>query len=220
MELLKNIPIHYTGKLYDVRLINFSVDKEEVLEQVPKPLKVLDYNGRALISMVNVQLREMRMDIMPVKFQYRHLAFRLLLDDSEYDGRQHGIFFYKSFTDSPLIVWGGKMMTDFNLSLAKITEAGNCLELKQGDKFLHYGFSHRPPAEQNEALKKVVGAVDRAYTAKDGMVKMLRISREEWPIEWVNCYHFQTNFFETARFEGAFKIAKPIDYVWNQAVRV
>lgn len=220
MEALKNIPIKYSGQLHDIKLINFSVEKEEVLSAVPQPLKVLDYKGRALISMVNVQLKDMRMDILPVKFHYRHIAFRLLLDDSQYDGKQHGIYFYQSFTDSPLMVWGGKMMTDFNLSLAKIVEAGNCLELKQGDRFLHYGISHKPPAEFNDTLKKKVGAVDRAYSVNNGVVKMLRISREEWPLEWVNCYHFQTNFFETARLEGAFRIVKPIDYVWNQAVRV
>ncbi len=64
-------------------------------------------------------------------------------------------------------------------------------------------------------LKDRVAIVDRAYSANKGVVKMLQISRDEWPLEWVDCYHFQTNFFETARLEGAFRVPKVIDYVWN-----
>lgn len=215
MELLKNIPVNYSGKLHEVRLINFSIKKEEVLDKVPLPLKVWDYNGRALISLVNVQLRDMKMSIAPVRFDYRHVAFRLLLDDSQYNSKPTGIYFLKSFTNSPLMVVGGKLMTDFNLGLASIQDEGNSFELKQGEHFLHYAFSHKPPANFDNDLKERVAAVDRAYSVNNGKVKMLQISRDEWPLEWVDCYHFQTNFFETAKLEGAFRVPKVIDYVWN-----
>lgn len=215
MELLKNIPVNYTGQLHEVRLINFSIEKEEILDKVPQPLKVWDYKGRALISLVNVQLKDMKMSIAPVKFDYRHVAFRLLLDDSQYNVKPTGIYFLRSFTDSPLMVVGGKLMTDFNLSLASIHDEGNSFELKQDGHFLHYAFSHRPPAQFNNELRERVAVVDRAYLANKGVVKMLQISREEWPLEWVDCYHFQTNFFETAQLEGAFRVPRVIDYVWN-----
>ncbi len=142
MELLKNIPVNYSGELHEVKLINFSIEKEEVLDKVPQPLKVWDYNGRALISLVNVQLRDMKMSIAPLKFDYRHVAFRLLLDDSKYNKKPTGIYFLKSFTNSPLIVVGGKLMTDFNLSFASIQNEGNSFELKQGNHFLHLATGH------------------------------------------------------------------------------
>ena len=37
-----------------------------------------------------------------VKFDYRHVAFRLLVDDSQiHNGVSKGIFFFRSFTDKP-----------------------------------------------------------------------------------------------------------------------
>jgi hypothetical protein len=43
---------------------------------------------------------------------------------------------------------------------------------------------------------------------------MVQIMREKWPIEWVKCTHFETDFFKTARLEGAFKVKEMIDYEW------
>ncbi len=59
MQLLKKLPIRYTGELHEVKLINFSVDKSEVESLVPWNLVVRDFGGRAMISMVDVDLRHM-----------------------------------------------------------------------------------------------------------------------------------------------------------------
>ena len=122
MSLLKRIPIHYKGELHDVRLINFSVEMEEVLDKIPPMIKIRNFGGRAMISMVDVKLKNMRPAGMPLlHFNYRHLAFRLLIDDSRNNhGVNKGIFFFRSFTDKPFIVFGGTLMTDYNLETAKI----------------------------------------------------------------------------------------------------
>jgi len=112
MQLLKKLPIRYTGELHAVKLINFSVEKSEVESLVPWNLVVRDFGGRAMISMVDVDLRHMHPTFLPEKmhFNYRHVGFRLLLEDSQRnsDERNKGIFFLKSFTDQPLVVKGGQ----------------------------------------------------------------------------------------------------------------
>lgn len=117
MSILKRIPIQYRGELHDVRLINFSVALEEVAGNVPPGIRIRDFGGRALISIVDVKLKNMRPVAFPFfRFQYRHMAFRLLVDDSEYNnGVAKGIYFYRSFTSNPLIVMGGGLFTDYNL---------------------------------------------------------------------------------------------------------
>ncbi|HLT75382.1 MAG TPA: DUF2071 domain-containing protein, partial [Ohtaekwangia sp.] len=140
MNLLKRIPIRYKGELHDVRLINFSVAMEEVVGKLPAGIRPRDFNGRALISMVDVKLKNMRPTALPFfRFQYRHTAFRLLVDDSEHNkGTAKGIFFYKSFTTNPWIVMGGRLLTDYNLGHARIKEHNGEVTLTQGKRRVRY----------------------------------------------------------------------------------
>ncbi|MCW3084947.1 MAG: hypothetical protein JWP12_2313 [Bacteroidetes bacterium] len=216
MSILKNIPIKYKGELHDVKLINFSVDMEEVKNSVPKGIRILDVEGRAMISMVDVQLKNMHPTFVPEQFcfNYRHIAFRLLVDDSEYSGEPKGIYFLRSFTNKPLIVQGGKWFTNYNLETAELESFENMLELKQEDNFLNYAFRDRSPVVKNESLKRTIGNIDRAYSLNGKQLQFVQILREKWPIEWIDCYHFQTNFFKTAQVECAFKVAETIHYQW------
>jgi hypothetical protein len=217
MNLLKKIPIRYIGELHDVKLVNFSVDKKEVESLVPWHLVVRDFGGRAMISMVNVALQHMHPSFVPesLHFNYRHIGFRLLLEDSfrNLDGQNRGLFFLKSFTDHPLIAKGGQWMTEYNLELAEMISTDDMLALKQGDRFLHYVLDEQPVKPMGN-LKTVVGALDRAYSVAGNRVKMVQVQREKWPIEEVNCAYFKTNFFQTARFEGAFRVRETIHYEW------
>lgn len=215
MSLLKRLPIHYKGELHDVRLINFSVEMDEVLNMVPANIKVRDFGGRAMISMVDVKLKNMRPVAFPfVRFNYRHVAFRLLVDDSKHNGGSHkGIFFFRSFTNKPLIVFGGKLMTDYNLEVANIDEKGNEVIISQGEKEVKYcldGLS----SEENSDLKNTIGALDHAYSVLGDTVRVTQIQREKWPIEFVNCNKFENTFFNTAKFEGAFRVRETIYYDW------
>jgi hypothetical protein len=216
MRLLKRLPIHYKGELHDVRLINFSISMEEVSGKIPADIKVRDFNGRAMISMVDVKLKNMRPAALPlVRFNYRHVAFRLLVDDSQYNkGEQKGIFFFRSFTDKPLIVFGGKLMTDYNLETASIKETGNEVIIAQGGNEVKYCLDDLNVAQSDE-LKNTIGALDRAYSIMgNSIIRVTQIQREKWPIQLVNCKGFENTFFNTAKFEGAFRVPETIYYDW------
>jgi hypothetical protein len=220
MNLLKKIPISYLGELHGVQLINFSVDREEVEPYVPWKIKIRDIEGRALISMVNVRIQNMHPTFVPqsLHFAYRHIGFRLLIDDTQWNGGLHkGIFFIRSFTNNSLIAQGGQLITDYHLEKAEIVCTDELLALKKDTQFLTYALDKQKPSPVNKDLQQTIAAIDRAYSYYDGQIRMTKIMREKWPIEWVNCYHFKTNFFKTARFEGAFQVNQPIHYQWQSS---
>ena len=216
MNLLKRIPIHYRGELHDVRLINFSVALDEVKDKVPSNINIRDFNGRALISMVDVKLENMHPLFVPslFHFNYRHVAFRLLVEDSIYnEGVNKGIFFYKSFTDKPLIVAGGKLLTDYHLEPAHIEENNNEVTISQGKQHVKYCVENTINSS-NEDLKKTIGALDRAYSVFGNTIRVTQIQREKWPIQSVKCSGFENTFFKTATLEGAFRVFETIYYEW------
>ena len=87
----------FIGELHNVRLINFSVSLEEIMPFVPNQLKILQDKGKAIISMVDVQLKNMKTKSLPFfKFGYRHIAFRVLLEDNATEPK--GVFFLQSFS--------------------------------------------------------------------------------------------------------------------------
>lgn len=217
MDMLKKLPLRYVGELHEVRLINFSVEKEEVLPFLPDGLQIRDFHGRALISMVNVKLRNMRPSFLPkaLHFDYQHIGFRLLVDDARYNGGEaKGIYFLRSFTNKTLMVQGGSWLTNYRLEKAKLTEAGDAFELRQGEKYLRYRLRDEQPAAGKEELYQLVGALDRAYSYIGDELVRVQIMRERWPIEWAHCEGFETNFFRTARQEGAFQVRDVIHYQW------
>lgn len=220
MNILKKIPISYLGELHQVKLINFSVEREEVEPYVPWKIKIRDIGGRAMISIVNVSLKNMHPTFLPesLHFDYRHIGFRLLIDDSQWnEGINKGIYFIRSFTDKAFIAQGGQLMTDYKLEKAEIICTDELLTLRKENQFLTYALDDQKSVVTNIDLYTTIGALDRAYSILDGQIRMTKIVREKWPIEWVNCYHFKTNFFETARFEGAFQVNETIYYQWEPA---
>lgn len=223
MDLLKRIPIHFKGELHDVRLINFTVAMDEVKEKVPANIKVRDFNGRAMISMVDVKLRNMRPVVLPfLRFNYRHVAFRLLVDDGQYNGgTSKGIFFFKSFTDKALIVTGGQLLTDYNLEKANIEERKNHVVISQDTGHVKYTLNGVSGGD-NVELRNTIGALDRAYSVLEDTVRVTQIQREKWPIQSVSCMGFENTFFKTAKFEGAFRVLETIYYDWlpPKAVRL
>ncbi len=217
MSFLKKVPLTYIGELHNIRLINFTVDIDEVLPHVPAPLKIRNFNGRALISMVNVELKKMHPSFFPeaLHFGYRHIGFRLALDDSELnDGVCKGIYFHRSFTDKASIALGGNLLTYYRLETAEIRNLDRMLELRQGEKFFNYALDLNSVADHGAAQCGIIGNLDRAYAVWDGEVKMVRILREKWPIRPVGCYLLETNFFRSAKFESAYVVDEVIHYKW------
>jgi hypothetical protein len=169
-----------------------------------------------MISMVDVKLKHMHPTFIPsfFHFNYRHVAFRLLIDDNTYnEGVSKGIFFYKSFTDRPIIVAGGKLLTDYHLGLANIEEKNNEVIISQGKHHVRYCVDDKI-CNANAELREAVGALDRAYSVLGNTVRVTTIQRERWPIKPVKCSRFENTFFETAKLEGAFRVFEVIYYDW------
>lgn len=210
--------MRFKGELHEVKLINFSVDINEVLPLVPKSLKVLEDKGRAIISMVDVQLKKMKPALFPVvRFDYRHVAFRLLLDDRNMnaDGKPKGIFFLKSFSNRPFLNFFGNLLSKYNLTNAKVEEYFDAVSLKQEDNYVDYALDPYAAITENATLFQKIHRIDRAYATEQNNIFVTKIARKHWPIEPIKCYHFATNFFKTAKFLGAFRVKDVIDYTWN-----
>ncbi len=211
----------FSGELHEVKLINFSIDKEELKGRLPKRLKVFDYEGRALISMVDVHLKKMMMHRFLPSFAYRHVAFRLLIDDGEFSkAGPKGIYFLQSFSSNALMVLGGNWVANYNLTLAKMAQNQNEFVLHQKEKYLNYTLDPFLPAEESEILFAAVRRIDRAYSFAKDAVSVTQITRKEWPIETVMVKDFSTNFFASAKLEGAFSVKKTIPYIWEQSVKI
>ncbi|WMJ74684.1 DUF2071 domain-containing protein [Cytophagaceae bacterium ABcell3] len=223
MDTFKTLPIKYSGELHDVRLVNFSVRKTELGEHINYPLDPVEWeNDRVLFSMVDVRLRQMKPSFLPevFNFAYRHIAFRLLVKDAPVNGGENqGVFFYRSFTDKALVKLGGNFFTSYKLEKAEFTDKNGDTEIRQGSKFLKYrlGEALEEPNEALVNLQRKIGALDRAYSLVDNELMVTQIQREKWPLLPVLLIDFQTNFFKTARFEGAYRVPETIYYQWLPA---
>lgn len=213
----------FKGELHKVKLINFSVDIEEVIHQVPQGLKIFQENGKAIISMVDVQLKHMKTKWFPfVNFGYRHVAFRLLLDDREYS-QQHepqGIYFLKSFSENAPLNWMGNLIGNYQLTFAKLKEYFGAFNLQQKKNYVEYALDPYSVIDTEEGLQRKIKRIDRAYASKNGSVFVTKIAREHWPIQPIKCYHFATNFFKSAKLLGAFEVKNVIHYTWNDATKI
>jgi len=173
--------MEFKGELHEVKLINFSVDVGEVKHLVPTKLKIFEENGKAIISMVDLQLKQMRAVWLPfVKFGYRHVAFRLLLSDEtlSHENEPKGIFFIKAFSQHRLLNWGG----NYNLLFAKISEGFNVFNLIKEKQFIEYALDEKSAVQQEDDLYRKIKRIDRAYAQENNEVVVTQIAREEWPI--------------------------------------
>ncbi len=217
MYTLKTLPISYEGDLHNVKLINFTVDPDEIRSQVPEQLPLRLFDGKAMISMVNVELKNMKPTFMPsfAHFNYRHVGFRLLIDDRQFTGAESkGIFFLRSFTDRSGIAVAGKHLTNYRLEKGNIACTGLDFLMEKGDKYLRYRLKDQGDERQPNGLKDRIRKLDRAFAVDHTGVWMTRVLRISWPIEAVKCAEFETNFFESANYVGAFRIRDVIRYNW------
>lgn len=222
MNPATRLPFAIRGELHDIHLINFSVDPLELLHRfgpLPKPLKPRLHEGRALISMVDVQLRKMRAATwwLPFRFSYQHVAFRLLVEDESFTDTpdRNGIFFLKSFTNRPMITAGGNRLTNFNFQTAHIDNFTSGMRLSTDENFIAYDIDG-PLSETTHPTRitEVISRIDRAYAVEEAAIWETRILRDRWPLRPMHCNHFSTNFFNSARLEAVHKVPEPIPYTW------
>ena len=228
LDALKTLPLSYVGQLHDVELVQFSLDPEEVAPHLPSRLALRTVGGRAMVSLVNVRLRGMRPSFAPplLTFSYRHVAFRLLVDDRELDPARaaHGIFFLRSFTDRAILARAGNLLTHYRLHPAEVQSGETGLTVREKGKYLSYGKGEaRSPGifgSWDEA-RAVLQSLDRAYAVDPReRIWRTRILRPDWPLEPLPVASFATDFFATARLECAFRVPEVIPYRWLAPARV
>jgi uncharacterized protein YqjF (DUF2071 family) len=232
MSSWRTLPITYHGELHDVELVQWSLDPEEAARELPAPLTPRLIAGRALVSLIHVRLRRMRPAFLPglFAFSYRHVAFRLLVDDSALDREApgRGVFFVRSFTDRPLLAHAGNLLTHYRLTPAELEVDPRGLAVREGGRRLSYRKAVIGAEAPSPGLfggwaeaRAVVGAIDRSYAVDpEGGVWQTRIERPDWPLEPLPLAGFATDFFESARLECAFRVASVIPYHWLAPVRV
>jgi Uncharacterized conserved protein (COG2071) len=226
MSNFRNLRLQFSGELHEIHLVNFSIDAAELRDLIPAPIKPRIVQGRAMVSMVDVRLRNMhaKSALLPFNFHYQHIGLRVLVEDARWNAENtnKGIYFLRSFTDSPMMVFGGNLLTNYHLENAELANFPAGLELKCGDQFLKYHLAgpNLTPDHKMQELQQTIGAIDRAWAVENHELQKTQIVREKWPLMPMNCIRFSTNIFETARLEGAFKVPETIYYTWLPAETV
>jgi hypothetical protein len=222
------LPLSFRGTLFDIKLVQFSLDVEEARRFLPQGFEPLILRGRAIVSLANVQLERMRLTWMPraLGFNYRHVAFRFLIDETRFGGISAGpgIFFVRSFTDRPLLARAADWLTYYRVARARIESTPDGMMLEQGGQRVSYRLAseasephlHGPSIETWSEAAGIVQPLDHAYgVTPPGRTVITRVLRPGWPIRPMEVVEFSTTFFETARLECGFRIDQPVPYVWQ-----
>jgi len=218
------LPLSFRGQLFDIKLVQFSLDVEEARRFLPKGFEPLTLRGRAIVSLANVQLQRMRLTWMPraLGFNYRHVAFRFLIEGGVSEAP--GIFFVRSFTDRPLLARAADWLTYYRVVPARIENTPDGMTLRQGGRCVSYRLAsgasephlHGPSIETWSEATGIVQPLDHAYgVTPRGRVIITRVLRPGWPIRPMEVVEFSTTFFETAKLECGFRIDQPVPYVWQ-----
>lgn len=222
MRLLKNLSIGYKAFLKDIRLINFSVEEDELRPSLPL-LPLVRMNNRPIISLLDVKLHRLKPSFLVtgLHFNYRHIAFRVLIKDDGLhgDGINRGIYYLHSFTDNPFIVRCGKIFTNFNFRHGYIREHQHSFSLYHGGKWISYELDFNGSGDRPGGLMQNLMQIDRAYSLNEQGMKYTRVRRNDLPLRPVSCTRFDTNFFSSARLIDAYYVNQTLDYEWLPAER-
>ena len=205
MSWLKTLPIAYRGLLQDVRIVNFSVPMPEVTHLIPEGLKAADFDGRAMISLADLQIRQMRPKALPnwLSITYRHVALRLLVEPIGDETANQAIYFLKSFCASPSVICGAAIFTDYQLQKARI-KGDKRVNIKTGKSYLSYELGGDRVADKEDRNR--TARLNTAYAAHDSAIWQTGIKPNDWPLEAVGCREFSTNMFKNARLEAAYRV--------------
>ena len=211
--------MNFNAELNDIKLINFSVSLDEVLPFVPSSLKVLQENGRAIISMVDVNLNNIHLKFLPIiKYGFRYVTFRLLLDDSGFQkngGNPRGVYFLKSFSNKPILNLFSNLFANYKLTNATFESSFDAYSLKQNRMYIDYALNPYSSCRYKDDIYQKINRIDRAYDINKNRVYVSELMKNNWQIEPIKCYHFATIFFKSAHFLGAFKVKDFINHTWN-----
>ena len=205
---LRSIPNELNGRLNKVEIIAFSVPETELMNKIPNEIVPLLINGRVLLYIVSVRLDRMTEKGLPIPFTYHHVAVRMCVKDKEhnYSQKNKGLYFYKSFSNKPIMTFGENLFTKDDFEIAEINAAGPVFELNSKDTYIKFALDKQPPEHISPEIYDQIQQLDRAYYVESQKLYVAKITRETWPMQWADCYAFETNLFIDVKLEGAFYI--------------
>lgn len=212
MSFLKRLPFAYKAIIDKIRVINFTVDMDEIRPLVPEGIQVSSFNGRALISLADLRVKQMRPVFLPswLSFSYRHIAFRLLIEDEHAGSEHQSIYFLRSFADKPLVAFTGNLMSHYQFAHAEIKRESD-FNLTTGQYNLSYRLNDHLSVPPDE-WKSRVEVINRAFALDAGKRVATWINPQVWPLKPVGCEYFSTSFFPSARLEGAYYVPQSLDF--------
>lgn len=214
MSLLRKLPITFQCDLEAVKVINFSVDQEELLPRIPKNIQVMDFDGRAVFSMADLRIKSMRPRHFPkaLAFSYRHIALRLMVQSLDSTKSEvPDVFFYRCFADRRWVAQFGNLLTHYRLSPAEINDHKG-FQLRQSRTFIWYELTEQSTCDK-EPMSSYTKGLHRAYAGGGGQLQTFKISPETWPLRPVHCAGFGTNLFNSARLIGAYEATESIPFL-------
>ena len=223
--LLRRLPITYHGTLQGAELVQFSLDPDEVRPLVPAPLSPCLLHGRSLVSCLRVEMRRLRPRFVPrfLSVCDRHVALRLMVHDRSDPGPPHGAYLLRAFTDRRWIARACEWLSWVQLLPAELNLTGGDLEVREGGHRLHFTTFEpapsRPPGvlfSSWEEARAVVGSIDRLHAGDgQGRLWVTDVSHADCPLQPLGVRDFHTDFFESARVEGAFRIPRTVYHRWT-----
>lgn len=199
------------AELHQVRLIRFSVDPDEVQEQLPAGLRAHSVNGRAQLSFLHVEFRRKQPLWLPQAGgkSERYAAFQLMVTNSA--NTNAGVHVLHTFTDKRLIQLTVTDWIDRKPRAAKFQALDTMLELRAGEHYLNYALDFGKMATN---ATTPLNAIGKAYTLCRRLVSGNLFQPDQWPLRQVDSYLFETNFFSSAALIGAFVVDAPLRYEW------
>ncbi len=229
------------GRLETCLLFALSSPLEEVQQvQIPAPIKLISYNGRAFWNIVVCRIRGMRPIGVPegLGVTYRHVAYRLYVSADTVDGPLSGLFFVHSQADNRLISWGGNVASDFRFHVANIsvhadeksvTAEGRSYSSRLDDAFALRGSCQVGPPELQSSL---FGNAEESLhylkyqplglaVGREGELRIAEVVRDEaaWQERHFAVEHMKWNLLKSlgqhnVRLELALCV-DPIAYRWR-----
>jgi len=221
----------------DCFLANFSVDPDCLRRVLPRPIEPDLYNGRAYLSIVIANMRDMRPAFLPRMFgiSYHQVVYRAVVRCRG----ELGVYFVRSDANNKIMCAAGDRLTAFRFHYAEIDGRRDgdlyhfdlrASDVPHAEIHATYDLGHPLPEmphgsafasidEAKEHLVELFGAF--SINRETGQVDVVRIRRGEWDLKVVNDLRADYRFMqlqdpftpETAHLDSVFYVEE-IPYYW------
>lgn len=197
------------NRFRDIRIINFSVAWEEILSIIPQGIMPREFNGRALISLINATKQE---DYNLPQKTHNIAVFRLLIDDRKWSGDYKGVYILNEIIKNKESILSSHSKINGQGALHKSELNTSVIQVFTEKGFLEYTLSDTHVIEKNPEIKLTLENIDRAFGMNENDLALLYKHSHAPKLKWIKCNYFQTNIFKTAQLESAFLVCEHIGF--------